>query len=137
MHAHEIIAFHAAEEMFGALSDGFSLGRVRPARVERGETVSVPTVPVDGYMVGGWTQEIVVPRDERLVTAAVEYFARTYAVEIESGNLFVGAWENGDTGLVHVDMSQRYDTLADALRVGKERNELAVWAVERGEEVPV
>lgn len=135
MHAHEIIAEEAAYLMFHGGHDGFSLGRVTVAEVNAGVYVSAATQPQDGYMVGGIRPEIVVPRDERLVTAGVSYLAEEYAGAVKSGAVFIGGWVNDTSSMVHLDVSECYASRAEALEVAAARGEIAVWDVSAADEI--
>lgn len=56
---------------------------------------------------------------ERATVAVLEDMERT------GENMSVGLWM--DRGLLYVDVSESYDSLEDAMRVGRERDQLAIY----------
>lgn len=129
-HLADILAEDAWEKVLE--NGGFSFGN--PVE-DNG--VHYPAVPSDGYMVGGMEAEIVVPSDEGLVKAATAYMARRYQTMVEGGNAFIGGWVNEDTGMVHIDVSQRMNIRTRAIEAAKARGEIAIWDVANSVEVRV
>jgi hypothetical protein len=86
--------------------------------------------PLKGYVVSlpGYTRKIEVNSfsDEDIKDYAANYF-----YELTSGqNFYIGAWlENGE---VWLDLSENVKDLTTALRLGKERNQIAIWDVVNG-----
>ena len=94
--------------------------------------------PTDGYMVAvqGFNEEV--PESEffgpggadRLVT----WMDRNQEALSQPGG-HVGLWHDTANGEVVFDVSQRVDSLDEAIRLGGERNQQAIWDVANGAEV--
>lgn len=80
-----------------------------------------------GFYVGG-----VVPAIELPVGATLAQYvgASNRIANAMHGRGYVGTWTDGDT--VYVDGSEWYADAETALRVGRERGELAVWEIAGG-----
>lgn len=48
-------------------------------------------------------------------------------LEVASNGFFVGAWFDDETGLLYLDLSERFECPTMARKVGKERKQKAIW----------
>ena len=87
------------------------------------------STPDAGYMVSRAGSEIVISRDH------LEQFTQAYHEELDSSDTYLGVWEDDETGLVYLDISDNLDNLDTAVALGAEREQLAVYAVEQGETI--
>lgn len=98
-----------------------------------GATVSLETGEVathaDGFYVGGLVQEIVLPlpMDHHTMDVATSQIG-----EATGWTGYIGTWINGNQ--VHVDASEWYATLDEAVTVARSRGELAIWEIAGGTE---
>ena len=86
---------------------------------------SINTIPAAGYMVSR-------AGSDGLSREHLEGFAQAYHEELDSSDTYLGVWEDDETGLVYLDIS---DNLDMAVALGAEREQLAVYAVEQGETI--
>lgn len=121
--------------VLGALSEGLT-------RDPRGTTVSVRAkafLPfIDGYVVGGLGNTL------RLASATPPSFLAEPAaygslvgwlVDLPEDTQHVGAWLYGDE--YHFDAVNVYSDITTAIKVAKERNEIAIWDGYRQDELIV
>lgn len=94
------------------------------------------SAPTNGYMVSRAGSEVVMPRDD-LTRETVEEFAQAYEEELDFTGAYLGIWEDSDTGLVYLDISDNLDSLDTAVALGVERDQLAIYAVESEETIRV
>jgi hypothetical protein len=107
------------------------------ARTARDGGVTVSLVSGDvashttGFYVGGRVKESIVrdPSDLAEYQNAVDKTTRW-----AGGTGYIGAWKNTDTGWVHVDASDYVPDFESAVRIGRERGELAIWEIAGGTE---
>ena len=88
------------------------------------------TTPTNGYVVSRAGSEVVL--DGGLSREHLAQFAQAYQEELDNSDTYLGVWEDGETGLVYLDISDNPDT---AKALGVERDQLAIYAVEQGEAV--
>lgn len=103
---------------------------VRNVRLNGGATASThgEELPEDGYMVGGVVRErVLIP--EYFTWNAVKCFAAEYAEELSRDTVYLGAWQNPDTGHWHLDVSEWHPRLAEATHVALGRGEIAIWDI--------
>ena len=50
---------------------------------------------------------------------------------------FLGGWLDKKTGLIYFDIVEIFSNLDEALRIGKELNEIAIFNLETGEEIRI
>ena len=93
------------------------------------------STPDSGYMVSRAGSEVVI--DSGLSRDSLERFAQAYQEELDNSDTYLGVWEDGETGLVYLDISDNLDNLDTAVALGVEREQLAVYAVERGETIRI
>ena len=91
------------------------------------------SMPDSGYMVSRAGSEIIT--EAPLTREAVEQFAQAYHEELDNSDTYLGVWEDADTGLVYLDISDNLDNLDTAKELGVERAQLAIYAVEQGETI--
>lgn len=114
-----------------------------PARVrdDRGLTVSpsFDSEPTDGYMVAVQGHNREIPEEEFFDgdrgTRALLSWIEDNRDALSQPDAHVGLWHDTDNGEVVFDVSQRVDTLQEAERLGRERNQQAVWDVANGTEI--
>ena len=93
------------------------------------------TTPTNGYMVSRAGSEVVI--DGGLSREHLEQFAQAYQEELDNSDTYLGVWEDDETGLVYLDISDNLDNLDTAVALGVERAQLAIYAVEQGETIRV
>lgn len=92
------------------------------------------TIPAGGYMVSRAGSELVL---DGLTRDHLAQFAQAYHEELDNSDTYLGVWEDDDTGLVYLDISDNLDNLDMAKALGVERDQLAIYAVERGETIRI
>lgn len=93
------------------------------------------STPAGGYMVSRAGSEVVL--EGGLSHGHLEQFAEAYRDELDNSDTYLGVWEDDDTGLVYLDISDNLDNMDMAVALGVEREQLAVYAVERGETIRI
>ena len=93
------------------------------------------TEPAAGYMVSRAGSEVVL--NGGLSREHLEQFAQAYRDELDNSDTYLGVWEDDETGLVYLDISDNLDNLDTAKDLGVEREQLAIYAVERGETIRI
>jgi 8-oxo-dGTP pyrophosphatase MutT (NUDIX family) len=109
-------------------------------RTNGGFTIDARTgaSPTDGYQVGidGHTMQVdgQIPTIDQLnnmsaeeLAGHVEKWMGDNADLFDKPNMMVGGWHDTSTGLVHFDVSEHVPTLDQAVQLGQERNQIAVW----------
>lgn len=101
-----------------------------------GYSVNVHGVlPTYGYMVGGVVPSLILEPKAAKYGPTDAWLDEHWAKLESSPDVFAGIWEDSVTGLVYVDLSERYDDLYTALAVATARGELAIWDVASSKEV--
>ena len=90
------------------------------------------TAPNGGYMVSRAGSELVL---DGLSRDDLAQFAQAYHEELDSSDTYLGVWEDAETGLVYLDISDNMDDLDAAWDVGIERGQLAIYAVKQEETI--
>lgn len=95
--------------------------------------------PADGYMVGGMVEEATFfggTTPAKWSHRDVGDFITEHEDMLRSNpELFVGAWLNTETGMVHLDISERCETIGVALLLAGERDEIAIWDLKNSKEI--
>lgn len=91
------------------------------------------TTPAAGYMVSRAGSEVVF--DDGLSRDHLERFTQAYREELDNTDTYLGVWEDDETGLVYLDISDNLDNLDMATTLGAERDQLAIYAVEQEETI--
>ena len=96
------------------------------------------TQPTDGYMVAvqGYNREVpdaefFGPGGEDRLYDWIEENQQVLGLQ----GSHIGLWHDTENGEVVFDVSQRVDDLDEAIRLGGERNQQAIWDVANGEEI--
>ena len=100
------------------------------------DTRGLPCTPTEGYMVGipgphAKTQTYA-PNFHDLID---QREAISRLAEKHAHKLYAGAWFDGENGTWHLDISECVSTLEKALKLARERGELAVWDVAKAVEL--
>lgn len=95
--------------------------------------VTTGTTPNSGYMVSRAGSEVVI--DGELTRDGLEQFTQAYHEELDNPDTYLGVWEDDETGLVYLDISDNLDNLDNAMALGVERDQLAIYAVDSGETI--
>lgn len=82
-----------------------------------------------GYYVGGLFPSLVFEDIEDFDRGEVAWWIGTHPAK------YYGVWTDADTGKVYVDAVQWAVTRGAALSLGRDRGELAVWDIRKGEEI--
>lgn len=91
------------------------------------------TVPDNGYMVSRAGSEVVF--SDGLTREHLEGFAEAYQEELDNSDTYLGVWEDDESGLVYLDISDNLEDLDTAVAMGVERAQVAIYAVEQGETI--
>lgn len=97
--------------------------------------VASGSMPAAGYMVSRAGSEVVL--EGGLSREHLEEFAEAYEEELDNSDTYLGVWADDETGLVYLDISDNLDNMDMAVALGVEREQLAVYAVERGETIRI
>lgn len=102
-----------------------------------GFTRAIPSgaLPTTGYMVALDGHEETFPAEVFCAEMLSGYVARKFDVLTGPGEVYLGAWLAD--GLVYLDVSENTPSLVEALHLGAERRQLAVWDVANAVEVSV
>lgn len=122
--------------------DGGGLGGVVDKVAENGGASINPVTleePTDGYMVAvqGFNEEV--PEGDFFGGQGEEALYQWIEKNIEPLSQLgahIGLWHDTEHGEVVLDVSQRVDTLDEAVALGIERNQQAVWDVANAVEIP-
>lgn len=100
-----------------------------------GASINMATgkVPATGYMVSRAGSEVVL--NDGLSRENLERFTQAYHDEMDNSDTYLGIWEDDETGLVYLDISDNLDNLDTATTLGAERAQLAIYAVEQEETI--
>jgi len=93
--------------------------------------------PKKGYMVG-FKSLFVLPNVQSLMSET--YLMLTLIVqELKTPNkdLFLGGWIDEESGKVYIDISENFINKDEALKVAKERGELAIYSLQFDESIYV
>jgi hypothetical protein len=90
--------------------------------------------PTERYVVAlGKEFASIVPEPE-FNESAVRQFVWNYGGALAPVARYLGAWQN--EGLVYLDVVETFSDLSQAIRAGVERNQIAIYDTETGEEIP-
>lgn len=92
--------------------------------------------PKSGYMVATSGHEVVIPLKQFHNASLAGYIAEKSAIllsGISNTSLFLGAWVDGDK--VYLDISEKVEDRQDAVKIGIERKQLAIWDNANGKEI--
>ncbi len=109
------------------------------ARSPEGFSVSLAgDAPVAGFMVAlGGRHTHVYPagdlRSEAKLAADIDAMLRAERETFARPGMYLGGWVNG--GKLWLEPSENIASREDAVRAGQERDQIAIWDVERGEEI--
>jgi hypothetical protein len=87
-------------------------------------------LPKGGYFVGGAAEPLVLRP-----TAAPSLHAMTQAFTSKVHSRYVGWWTDSESGLLYIDATDWFPSLATATAVGRSRGEIAIFDIAAGEEV--
>jgi len=124
------------------IQDGRGLGSVREKVAEQGGASINPKTleePTDGYMVAIQGHNKEVPASEFFTPGVGEdqlydWIEDNQEVLSQEGS-HIGLWHDEENGEVVFDVSERVDTLDEAVLLGQERNQQEIWDVAAGEGV--
>jgi hypothetical protein len=114
-----------------------NITNVLMAHVEDGYFVNVHNhVPVDGYMVGGEVESLVIDesKNHQPYLTTDRYIANHWDL-LARGDYFAGVRTDSETELIHVDIRRNVADLYAALAIASARGELAIWDVASAKEV--
>jgi len=95
-------------------------------------------VPKSGYMVGGYVPSLVLagPYEYRVYHTTDAWLTRNWHFFSEGlGEYFAGVWTDQETGKIYIDISRNIESLDEAIAVGLNFNEIAIWDVENNREI--
>ena len=92
----------------------------------------VSPVPTSGYMVG--VRSVLVLDDPSLPLSPA-LFEQVVTELTADPTLFLGGWLDPDSGLVYYDLSVYIPDYYDAVRIGKDRGEKAIFALRQQQSI--
>ena len=116
------------EVLYSVVEDTLANGglTIKPFQNEKPET---------GYMVALEGYELQVPVSEFFTGIVADYIGEHAQKLMSNPALCLGTWVN--EGIVYLDLSENVGSREQALALGKERNQLAIFNLETFEEVTV
>lgn len=108
-----------------------------------GSSVSVTgeSVPDSGYMVGGFVDSLILLSEMmdhgNLAEQQITRFVEMHRAQFEQPYVFLGGWLDSETDEYYFDLSIAFEDRESALLAAKQNNELAIWDLEKGEEIRV
>lgn len=116
------------EVLYSVVEDTLANGglTIKPFQNEKPET---------GYMVALEGYELQVPVTEFFTGVVADYIGQHAQKLMANPSLCLGTWVN--EGIVYLDLSENISSKEQALELGKERNQLAIFNLETFEEVTV
>jgi hypothetical protein len=135
--------------MFAAQIDNAIENLLWNTRETGGDTQSArgDKVPDTGYMVGGMTDSLIFDamliRDPGHFHQAYNMIMRWMVAEnfamATRANVFLGGWIDQETGIAFIDLSEHFpsDMRANAIHQAISRDEIAIWDLEKGEEIRI
>lgn len=125
-----------------SIREGRGLGAVREkVAKEGGASINPKTLeePTDGYMVAIQGHNKEVPADEFFgpsgEDALYDWVEANEEILSKDGS-HIGLWHDEENGEVVFDVSERVDTIDEAIVLGEERNQQEVWDIANGEGIP-
>lgn len=100
--------------------------------------------PIAGYMVSTLGNELKIhinPRlkDEHkvkeLTQQVFKYIANTFDIWHNNLDMYLGVWYNSEDGLWYLDLSENITDLTEAIKLGKEKKQLAIWDCKNNGEI--
>lgn len=82
--------------------------------------------PNNGYMVATEIHEMYLPKEEFNNEVLKGYIAKNLDALLSNKNLFLGSWID-ERGMVCLDISERIEDRQEAVKLGIERNQKAIW----------
>jgi hypothetical protein len=113
-----------------------------------GSTVSArgDKIPDTGYMVGGMTDSLIFGADlimdkghnSLAYQMIMQWMSHNFSLATRT-NTFLGGWIDTETCTMYVDLSEHFpsDMEQNAMAAAKEREEIAIWDLEKGEEIRI
>lgn len=84
--------------------------------------------PKNGYMVATSGHEVIIPIEQYNQNTLAKYISEKASMlmgGITNDNYFLGSWIDGKN--VYLDISEKIDSLRDAMITGSNRKQLAIW----------
>ena len=116
------------EMLYSVVEDTLANGglTIKPFQNEKPET---------GYMVALEGYELQVPLTEFFTGAVADYLGEHAQKLMDNPALCLGTWVN--EGIVYLDLSENVPNREQALELGRERHQLAIFNLETFEEVTI
>jgi hypothetical protein len=96
------------------------------------------TSPTGGYMVSLPGHSLIVNEADLAGPKGrdiLEGYAQQHAQALAQSGAHLGGWTDKASGKTYLDVSQNVSRASHAIKLGKERNQIAVWDVKRSREV--
>jgi hypothetical protein len=116
---------------------------IRETLATGGSTVSLTGLPVpdSGFMVGGYVDSLIFDREllahGNVAWQMIERFVNQQFAFATRFDIFLGGWIDTQTDLVYIDLSKHWDDEIPAMSEAAENEEIAIWNLEKAEEVCV
>lgn len=112
----------------------------KPAK-ERGISINVEgSEPKSGYMVAveGYWKKVGAEQFKRDGQRIIRDYLRSVRSNVKSNNrLYFGVWFNTETNAYEFDLSENVSTKREAMRLGRERRQEAIWDVKARDGITV
>jgi len=86
--------------------------------------------PEKGYMVGGFGKELIYPNISGVNLSEVETWIEDHKLRKDQ---YYGVWV--DEGKVYFDVSVNLQSLDQATKIGKVKKQIAIWDLNKNEEI--
>lgn len=88
-------------------------------------------LPTTGFWVGGVRPSLVVESASEIDRGDLGWFIGN------TESRYFGVWTDMEDGKIYFDAVTHVDNREDAVNLGRERGEIAIWDIENGEEIRV
>lgn len=95
-------------------------------------------MPTKGYMVAApGRSQVLSDSDLRSAGAKgiIEAYARQHADALRQPGAHIGGWKDTESGKVYLDIAHNIPHRSQAVKAGKDRNQIAIWDVKRKREI--
>jgi hypothetical protein len=118
---------------------------ITETRETGGSTVSITGAPLpdSGYMVGGLVDglmsnmDVLAPEHDHGLREKLALYVSEHYSLLSRDDVFLGGWIDQKEGTVWFDISERFNVREYAEMIGSDRGELAIWDVDKAEEIRV
>lgn len=93
-------------------------------------------VPFTGYLVAfGGQFGKALPKKQATALALANFIKKHYGQLVRGSGVYLGVWKDGETGKVWFDLVECVRSEKEAVELGKQRKQIAVWNIAQAKEV--